>query len=230
MTAANATDDDGCPPFASVTDKQWQPIKASLKDVGVNADEVRVETGLGEWPLRQALPLIAEGCHINLSVRKDSPTPKQLVAKQSRTIKLCKDLSAWLDDPCNYDRTNPDKHWLQFPRLAGLAARARMDLSAFVAELECCREELTAMGTSQGQHFQKLHVRFWKELKRVWDGNVGGKRRAKHLTNFLIACSKPFFPEETTDGAINAFIERGAAYDAAAMTPVKFWANRRWRD
>ena len=212
MTAANATDHDR-PHFASVTEKQWQQIKAKLKAVGVNADAVRVKTGLGEWPLRQGLPLIAEGCDINSRVRKASSTPKQLAAEQNRTIELCKALLARLDDPHHYNRVDPDTQWLHFPRLANLAGRSREDLSALVAELERCRDELTAMGTSQGKHFQKLHGQFWKELMSVWRDNVAKDvdwQASSHLANFLIACSMPFFPEETTDGAISAFIERNA--------------------
>jgi hypothetical protein len=216
MTAANATDDDGRSRFvnASLTNKEWQKIQESFKAVGLNADTVMIKTGVGkcEWPLRYGIPLIAQCCDINSRLRKDSSTPKQLSAEQSRTIEFCRAVLARLDNPRNYNRIDPDTHWLHFPRLTHLAARTRQDLSALIAELGRCRDELMARGTSQGKHFQKLHVQFWKELTRVWHANVSADvkwQKGNHLASFLIACSEPFFPEETTDGAISAFIERG---------------------
>jgi hypothetical protein len=48
----------------------------------------------------------------------------------------------------------------------------------------------------------------------VWHDNVGKETKwqaSNHLASFLIACSEPFFPEEATDPAISAFIERNVA-------------------
>jgi hypothetical protein len=67
------------------------------------------------------------------------------------------------------------------------------------------------MGTSRGKPNRKLHVRFWDVLWRIWLDNVGDDvpwTASNHFARFLIACSQPFFPEETTDTAITAFIER----------------------
>jgi hypothetical protein len=210
---AETTDEDGGSRFAEayLTNEQWQEIKASLNKVGVNADTVRVKTGLGKQWLRDGLPIIAQGRDINSRLRKAFATPKQLAAEQNHTIELCKTLLARLDDPCNYNRVDPDTGWLQFSGFADLAAHTRADLSALIAKLEHCRDELMAMGTSQGKHFQKVHVQFWKELDRVWHENVRVRWTAKDQTKFLVACSMPFFPEDTTYGAINAFIERGTA-------------------
>jgi hypothetical protein len=163
---------------------------------------------LGEWPLRDGLPRIAEGCDIGSRLRQVSPTPKQLAGKQNRTIKLCKALLVRLDDPRNYNSIDPNTRWPHFPFLARPVARARADLSALVGALECCRDELMGID-SRGKHFQSMHIQFWKEATHVWCDNVKAKWRGKHLERFLISCSKPFFPEATTGGAISAFIERG---------------------
>jgi hypothetical protein len=66
------------------------------------------------------------------------------------------------------------------------------------------------MGTSRGKLNRSLHRLFWAALRRIWLDNVGDDVKwtaSGHLAKFLIACSQPFFPEETTDGAITAFIE-----------------------
>lgn len=207
---------DGQSRFAGLllTDKEWQKITASFNAVGVDADTVLVEfwSGKEPLPLRDVLPMIAFNCDLTSHLLEAlEPTPKQLIAKQGRTVEICNDLIAWLDNPSNYSRVDPDTHWpLQFPHLATLTTRTLRDLEALVAELERCRNELTAMGICQGKPINTAHKQFWKELLRVWDGSISKDViwSNKHLTNFLIACSEPLFPEETTFDEINAFFGR----------------------
>ena len=192
----------------SLTDPQAQKIRKSLADVKVEADAVMVDTGLGEWPLLEGLPLIAAGCELAARMRKVSGPPTQAADKFSDTIALCNRLLNRLDDPWNYNRIDPDIHDLQFPKLFSVVGRTRDDLKALVAELEHCRATLTA---TSGRHDpRELHIRFWKLMRRVWEANVrdGTRWTNDQLANFVIACSEPFFPEATTDGAITAFIER----------------------
>jgi hypothetical protein len=195
-----------------LADKEWQKITASLNAVGVDADKVLVEwLGKEPLPLRDVLPVIAFNCDLTSHLLEAlEPTPKRLIAKQGHTIEICNDLIAWLGDPSNYSRIDPDTHWpLQFPHLAALTAQALQDLEALVAELKRCRNELTAMGVSLGKPISTAHKQFWKELMRVWDGSVSKDViwSNEHLTDFLIACSEPLFPEETTFGTISAFFE-----------------------
>jgi hypothetical protein len=45
----------------------------------------------------------------------------------------------------------------------------------------------------------------------VWDAIIPDGVRwtaSNHFATFLIACSAPLFPEETTEAAVSAFIER----------------------
>jgi hypothetical protein len=52
-------------------------------------------------------------------------------------------------------------------------------------------------------------MQFWDELTRIWFDNVGEGvewEANDHFAKFLIACSEPFFPEDTTNKKIDDFI------------------------
>jgi hypothetical protein len=210
--------------LASHTDEQWAKVKTMLKNVGIDDDAVLIGPGISAkqaWTirgfvdepvrcsLRDELLYIIERCDIDL--RMASPTPQELAEEQDHTTGLCRDLLARLDDPARHNRISPETHTMQFWELPRLEDRLRADLQAYVAYLERCRDELVAEGTSRGKQNRMLHVRFWEALTRIWLDNVSDDvswTASGHLANFLIACSQPFFPEETTDTAITAFIER----------------------
>ena len=205
-------------------DREWDEIKKSLRNVGVDGDAVRIKTPICSDPvvaLRDGLAHTAIYCDFPShphELRK-RPTPSQLAEKQGRTIDRCKELIAWLDRVDNTNRFDLDSHsrrrrWpLQFPRLADLTLRTRAQLETFVDELERCHAELKAMGTSRGKKNRTPHNQFWKELTRVFLAIIGKnfKWRNNHLESFLLACSKPFFPGKKMDEAIKAFVERHAA-------------------
>jgi hypothetical protein len=207
------------------TEEQWDKVKKILDGVGVDADAVLIDPSLlphgfareaVRWSLRDQLPFIIQRCAIDSLIQKRFPTALDLAKEQDRTIGLCRDLLARLGgdaygEPSKHNRLDPETHWLQFPRLSRLEDRIRTDLEAYIAELERCRNELAATGTSRGKGNRKLHVQFWDALTRIWRDNVGeGVKwdRSNHLAKFLIACSEPFSPEDTTGGAISAYIER----------------------
>ena len=198
-----------------LTNDQWKKIKKSFERVGVDADKAMAPQGLlgyGYQPLRQALPNIALECAAFLQIHKGAPTAKKLAAEQSDIIKLCNDLHTWLGDPRNLTPYDFSARQHLF-RIDDLALRMRADLETLVATLECCRDKL-AMGSSQGTRNRKAHNKFWEELTRVWHDNVGKNTKwtaSVDLGRFLIACSAPFFPKETTDKKISTFIERYAA-------------------
>jgi hypothetical protein len=208
MRAPDSKGEPGRARFIDLDLTQSQKIRNSLKAVGIDADAVMVDTGLGEWPLLEGLPLIAAGCELAARMRKVSGPSTQAADKFSDTIVLCNRLLDRLDDPWNYNRIDPDIHDLQFPQLFSVVGRARDDLKALVAELNHCRATLAA---TSGRHDpRELHIRFWKLIRRMWLANIreGTKWTNDQLASFVIACSKPFFPEATTDGAVIAFIER----------------------
>jgi hypothetical protein len=188
----------------SLTDPQAQKIRKSLADVKVDADTVMVATGLGEWPLLEGLPLIADDCELASRIRQVSGPSWQADETLSDTIDLCNRLLDRLDDPWNYNRVDPDTHDLQFPQLSSVAGRTSDDLKALVAELERCRPMLGKIGGRRGS--RDVHIRFWEKLRQVWRANVR-KGTGKQLARFVIACSEPFFPEQTTASAVSTFIK-----------------------
>jgi hypothetical protein len=203
-------------------DGEWDEIKKSLRNVGVDGDAVRIKTPFCSdpiVPLRVGLAHIAIYCDFPSHPRelRKRPTPSQLAEKQGRTIDRCKELIAWLDLVDNTNRFDLDSHnlrWpLQFPHLADSTLRIRAALRTFVDELLRCHAELMRMGTSRGKKNRTPHNQFWKELTRVWRAGIGKdfKWRNNHLESFLIACSKSFFPGKKMDEAIKAFVERHAA-------------------
>jgi hypothetical protein len=84
------------------------------------------------------------------------------------------------------------------------------DLEMFIKELERCRDKLVAMGGRQGKNNSTAHNMFWEKLMRVWYAEVGKGivRPQKQPANFLLACSEPYFPEETTPKAVDTFVQR----------------------
>jgi hypothetical protein len=217
-----------------LTDPEWLAIKQNAA-VGFDADTVLAHVGmsLGEMSLRAALPFIAAGCEIASSDQKGwdtrtarynaSITLQALAKEHARSIELCRELLARLGDgepdgdlgkhnrraslgePCGDD----PKHWLQFPRLPSWERRARAVLQEGIAELERARAEAAAMG-GRGKGNRKPHVRFWDKLWRIWLDNVDADvpwMVSNHFADFLIACSQPFFPEDTTDIAVTGFIK-----------------------
>jgi hypothetical protein len=191
-----------------LTDPQEQKIRESLEAVGVDADAVMVDTGLGEWPLLEGLPLLAARCELTARMRRVSGPPSKAAQTFDHTIELCNRLLHRLDDPWSYHRIDPDIHDLQFPHLSSIVVPTRDNLKALAAELERCRETLVAMDGRRDP--RELHIRFWKALRQVWEANIREDTRWTNdqLASFVIACSEPFFAEATTDGAITAFIER----------------------
>jgi hypothetical protein len=219
MRAPDQPPDSAVPRFSAVfiddDDPAWTKIKNSFAAVDVDADIVTADPGIGigkfphPWPLREALPYLAEAAAIAVAVQRIPPTPSAVAAEQRRTIKRCHDLLARLgDDDARHNRFDPETHWLQFPWLPRSERHARAAVLELVADLERAQRALAAMPTSRGSHLRAMHVQFWTALERIWRDNVRTKSTAKHLADFLFACSQPFFPDDTTHTAISAFVER----------------------
>jgi len=158
-------DDGGVPRLSAVIidDPQWTAIKQSLDRVGIDADTVAVDPGIGlgqfphPWPLREALPYLAEAAAIAVALQQMPPAPSAVAAEQRRTIKRARALLARLgDDDARHNRLDPKTQWLQFPRLPELERRARAAVLELVAELERDRTALTAMPTSRGKHLRAV--------------------------------------------------------------------------
>jgi hypothetical protein len=190
----------------ALTEDQWKKVRESFADVGVDADTVMVETRNRQVPLREMLPRMAEGCDIVVRHMKDTPTPSQLATEQEQTIKLCKDLLARLSGQF----THVDYGILQNGRGSRRRQRICENLEPFIKELEDCRDRLTAMGGNQGKSNNTAHNLFWKKLMLVWYAETGKgiARGQKYPANFLLACSEPYFPKETSPKAVDTFVQR----------------------
>jgi hypothetical protein len=204
------------------TDDDWEEVRRWCKAVDIDADTVMVRirglAGLGKFELRQALALIAQSADTTVRLQRRELSPSDLAKGQSDIIEDCRTLRTRLDDFKNYNRIDPATHVLQFPpRLFKLAWRAKAALEELSAELEPCRGELAAMGSDQGKGNSTAHNQFWKELAHVFYAHANkDKLTAKHLAHLLVACSMPFFPEETTYGAALSEAERTLASLRAA--------------
>jgi hypothetical protein len=129
MTTANF------PPLRPpLTDEQWAKIKESLGHVSVDADTVAVEARNKQGPLREMLPRIAQGCDLEVYLRRKKSflTPTVLAERQEGTIELCKELLARLADGNHVDYDNfPDE-------IAARRLRRRHQPSSCVACLPGC--------------------------------------------------------------------------------------------
>jgi len=200
-----------------LTDPKREAIKTSLADVDVDADTVTVSRKGKEFSLYDGVPLLAWHCERAILLRKIVPTSKDVADEQDAVLKLCHELSAALDD-CSYNSLSPDPNssnppasLMRFPELADPAWRLEAALHAFTAELQRCLNVMATSGSGRGRANATAHRLFWKELTHLWRANLGKDvkwgMRSNRLASFIIACSRPFFPEETTDKAVGHFVE-----------------------
>jgi len=203
-----------------LTDPEWQAIKTSLGSVDVDADTVTVTVNRygKEFSLRDGLAIMAWRCGGAFLRLKFVPTAKEVAKAQDCVLELCYELKTALAHS-NYNSLSPDPkpegdpltRLKRFPELAEPASHLEAALRAFTAELERCRKVVAAGGDGRGKGNATVHRLFWKELVDVWRANLGKDihwgMRTNHLESFIIACSGPFFPEETTDTAVRNFVK-----------------------
>jgi hypothetical protein len=80
--------------------------------------------------------------------------------------------------------------------------QARMALDTLIAKV-------AAPPKRRGNKAQQRHIRFWGDLAKLYV-HINRPHRAstKQLIAFLLACSKPVFPSETTPDAVATFAYR----------------------
>jgi hypothetical protein len=140
-------------------------------------------------------------------------TPREMAAEIQVTVTMINTLRERLDQrPFNYvDYIDPAElrdAWpkLLFPVLDTLPAQTT--LTALRDELQRRIDKLMTMkgGVSNAS---KVHREYWTALTRLWckaTAHKADQRRQKHLIKFLIACSEPLFPRQTTDSKVTAFV------------------------
>jgi hypothetical protein len=128
-------------------------------------------------------------------------TPKQQVAKAKQMLAKLKAAVAAIDD------YHDDGNSLE---LRTRGATVLRDLILQIERQKQRYDKEAAMATHDGRRQNPVatHTRFWLALMEIWRGlDVVGQQH-KHLGEFLFICSKPIFPQATTERTLTSFIER----------------------
>jgi len=186
-------------PF-TYNDEQWQAIKDSLALAGVeDCSFMRRRLEVVGWFYLQT---------------SSGETPKQYAVKMRKRRDVFKVTHAMLvdDDDFTWETyfEDEDEDWIGFGDRCRQRLRARKELGELIAWIQKRINQLKPMKRDSKNNARKRHVSFWYELTHLWHEFVpdAASQPRKHLIRFLIACSKPVFPEVTVDTKLIAFIER----------------------
>jgi hypothetical protein len=176
------------------SEADWQEIKKSLAERSVELDAVMVSVPfvpgerwwlpdpiLQQRPLRDALQIMARRYRV-LPFLPKPLTPIQhveVLREAEAAFEKAREMLArtQLGDPENL--------------YAGLTHK--------LAEVRRLTAKLTAKGSRSAENAHTLHNDCWREFARLWRGITpsAGKFPRKHLRSFLVACTKPLFPDMT---------------------------------
>jgi hypothetical protein len=196
------------------SDADWRKIKASLALVGIDADAVMVgdqwwaridpETALTtapQRPLREQLQEMAADHRGLWSWRKEgrSLTPKQ-EAVEIRTVLDALEVA--------HDKLNASR--VGFICYEGGDVREAM--TAFIAKTKRHLDKLNAVGSRSSANARKVHIAYWGKLLLLWQtiirtgaSPLGRRQRKEALSQFLLVCSEPAFPEEMQRSSPSGF-------------------------
>jgi hypothetical protein len=217
-----------------LTDEQWLPIKQSLAAVGVDADTVTYRIGPSRHdpagsdnPLREILPTIAQTCELAVCAQQRMVTPKRLAETQRKILEQAEELLSLLNDQYSgeFRASAAIRNYLRnrsmVPRTAGPADTLRAALETFIAKLATDRQAALAKGSSHGKLNATAHRLYWGECMSVWRGNVRPNLKDKYAERFLRACSTPFFPNQTTTGAVASFVKYANSTAGSDKPPLQ---------
>jgi hypothetical protein len=192
------------------SEDDWRKIKASLARVGIDADAVTVGPCDRWWalpdpaaalvakpqrPLREQLRELAAYYRglAAYSKRGGSLTPWQEATEIRKELNKLEPARAALDS----------RLLLFIPETAD----AREALTVVIARAKRHVDRLTAKGSQSSFSARKAHIEYWGKLVLLWQAITADQnlQRKRGLNSFLIACSKPVFPEETSKSNINNF-------------------------
>jgi hypothetical protein len=186
-------------------DADWQKIKLSLDRVGVNADAVTVGdrywaqpppatalTAAPQRPLREQLQEMAAD-YRGLSQWDSSLTPKQEAAKIQKVLQALAGAHLAL--------TSSGVGFISYE-----SGNAREAVGALIAKAERHRDRLLARGNRSSANAHKTHIEYWRELVVLWEAITSDQAHRPH--RFLLACSVPAFPAETTKSRIRRFLDQ----------------------
>jgi hypothetical protein len=170
----------------------WRKIEKSL--AGINLDVITV---IGKYPysatdeqdkampLREALQNLA-GYYAALSQLKPVPRGER---------------AGWL-------REEESRFEAAREVLSDIGAATTDTTAALTARITWAREqraEIAAQGSASSKNAEKLHRKFWEDLRTVWLTLPIEQRTHASLRAFLFACSAQIFPAVTKSGALIAF-------------------------
>jgi hypothetical protein len=206
------------PPRGTFSKADREKIKQILASIGVDLDTASVSAhshGVAgkrrvyrystdkhpwlstgpEWRLDQALQRLAY--FYTLSEPK---TPKQWAKKLKRALALTEKAIKQLDFVRLAPVNNPvtAKHRAQYDRMMRAAAGLRE-----------CVTELQVID-SKGQSALTAQTKYFRELKNLWRALAGPRKRLnrKLLGQFLLACSRPLFPNKRLAQKVSNFLTR----------------------
>jgi hypothetical protein len=191
------------------SDADWQKIKASLARVSIDADAETVgdrwwarpdpATALTTVPQRPLCEQLQElAADYRGLLQGFSLTPKYEAARIRRVLDA-------LERSC---------HVLNSSRVGFVSYAAgdmREAVRAFTVKAKRHLDKLMATGSRSSVNARKVHIAYWGELVLLWQTITNQKRRRQRrrgLSEFLLACSAPAFPEATTKSSITSFLSK----------------------
>src|SRR5262249_18297480 len=80
---------------------------------------------------------------------------------------------------------------------------AREAITTIIANTKRRLKKLNAEGSSSSKNARKVHIEYWGKLMLLWQtiirnrtSQLPRRQRNEALSQFLLACSEPAFPEE----------------------------------
>jgi hypothetical protein len=192
------------------SDAEWRKIKDILACVGIDADAATI--GDQWWaqpaatavvasrrPLREQLQgFAAEILGLVEFYKQGAPgelTPWQEAAEIREALKQARGLRATLDNTLTFSFSLHREE-------------VSKPLALLIADAQRFHDRLMAQGSHSSVNARSAHWEYWDWLSVVWHAITAGKTlrlRERGLNSFLLACSGPVFPDETSKSKINDF-------------------------
>ena len=84
-------------------------------------------------------------------------------------------------------------------------------LALLIAHAQRLHDRLMAEGSQSSANARSAHWEYWDWLSLLWQAITAGKTprlRERGLNSFLLTCSEPVFPDETSKSTINDFLRK----------------------
>ena len=196
------------------SDAEWQKIKNILAPLDIDADAMTI--GDLWWaqstaaalvaeprrPLREQLQgLAAEFLGLVEFYKQGAPgalTPGQEASEIREALKQARGFRATLDNTLTFS-FSPHREEVSKP------------LALLIAHAQRLHDRLMAEGSQSSANARSAHWEYWDWLSLLWQAITAGKTprlRERGLNSFLLTCSEPVFPDETSKSTINDFLRK----------------------